>query len=1096
MIYIRWAVLTLVVCLLWGQPNCLRAEDAPLNNPEIVYVSRTPISSANVIAQGRAYIYYGKGGAIAVYDKETLTLQGRVSIHLDQNPGEGERAGTQGITGVFYDSDTEKLYVACSNAGLQIYDVSAGHETVPVWQSTYIVHAGAYEDIRARAKDVFVKGDYAYVVYKTLTADGHRTGIQILDIRDALNPALVGECGTPEAFTLGLAGLVEREQSIFVYDGPEGLQAYITDYSNGLAVYNVDDPANPAHEAWGAMNYALDVTVSEGVVYVAVGGYGLWLFNPPENNDISNDNIERLAVCQYNEGETLATSLEVCGDYVYIADNQLGLVIIDASDPARLDTTAVDYQAESLAELVEYYAVDMSGAYCVQVDSNNGESVAYVGNRINGLQKIAVKNRPDNSTAWEVTGVDSRKLTPGPGDVDAFALDRDFGTDKSYAYVVDDDPGGKEGFYVYYARFAADWIDLLYKGFLPTAGEARDVAVSGDYAYVADGSQGLKVIDPGLPETDALGYIKVEEVANPRLAGACPIGAGSAARLKVGEGYVYVASESGGLRVINVADPQNPWEAGCLAGADISDARSVDVSGDYAYVAAGAKGLHVVDVADPANPVLRGTCSLPGMASDVSVVGNAAYVACREFGQGLAEFDGTTWRHHLSVVPRDIDSITVAADIAWLGTNGEGVQLFDIARSAWLRSYTTADGLANDDVEAIAVGSDGRVWLGTAGDGVSVFDGSTFATYTRSDSGLAGNDIETIAIDAGGSADIIWIGTQGNGLSRYDGTWTTYDTSAGLAHNEIEGIAVDSSGDVWVATDGGGVCRFDGNRWVTYDETVSGLPYNQIEAIAVDRFDDIWVGSETQQENAEGITITVGGGVSRYDSDAGTWTNYDTSNSPLGSNRVLTIAVSSAGVHDVVWFGTYGGGVSKCTVVNPDDETTWQWASYNIDNGLPDNYVQDIAVDGSGHAWCGFFYGSGGIYEVDVSDPANPEQIGSYVDADYSDIIAIYAAVSDENPDVDLFWVANGEKGLGYFKNPKAVPLTLLQWYNTTGFVKQVRAYGSFAVMAEGAGGIQVAGVDPNWGEESDDAWQETVPTDLSSGGGSSGCFLRTVFPR
>ncbi|MBU0640743.1 MAG: hypothetical protein KKB50_17910, partial [Planctomycetes bacterium] len=41
-------------------------------------------------------------------------------------------------------------------------------------------------------------------------------------------------------------------------------------------------------------------------------------------------------------------------------------------------------------------------------------------------------------------------------------------------------------------------------GCLDTSGHTRDVAVSGQYAYVADGANGLRIIDIGTPSAPAL----------------------------------------------------------------------------------------------------------------------------------------------------------------------------------------------------------------------------------------------------------------------------------------------------------------------------------------------------------------------------------------------------------------------------------------------------------------------------------------------------------------------------------------------------------------------------------------------------------------
>lgn len=54
---------------------------------------------------------------------------------------------------------------------------------------------------------------------------------------------------------------------------------------------------------------------------------------------------------------------------------------------------------------------------------------------------------------------------------------------------------------------------------------------------------------------------------------------------------------------------------------------AVDVSGSHAYVAAGAAGLQVVDVSDHSAPTIVASSDTPGIAFDVRVIGDLAYVA-------------------------------------------------------------------------------------------------------------------------------------------------------------------------------------------------------------------------------------------------------------------------------------------------------------------------------------------------------------------------------------------------------------------------------------------------------------------------------------
>ena len=148
-------------------------------------------------------------------------------------------------------------------------------------------------------------------------------------------------------------------------------------------------------------------------------------------------------------------------------------------------------------------------------------------------------------------------------------------------------------------------------GSYDTPGDAFDVFVAGNLAYVAQRWSGLSVIDVSDPENpDEIVFYDMPGWTN------CVFVAGDLA---------YVANHGRGLRVINVSDPAYPYEVGFCntRGA----ARSVFVVGCLAYVANDNRGLCVIDVSEPRYPVEVGFYDTPYYAYDVFVVGELAYVA-------------------------------------------------------------------------------------------------------------------------------------------------------------------------------------------------------------------------------------------------------------------------------------------------------------------------------------------------------------------------------------------------------------------------------------------------------------------------------------
>jgi hypothetical protein len=150
------------------------------------------------------------------------------------------------------------------------------------------------------------------------------------------------------------------------------------------------------------------------------------------------------------------------------------------------------------------------------------------------------------------------------------------------------------------------------------------VAVSGSYAYVADGYAGLRVIDVSNP-------------SSPREVGFYDT-PGYASGVAVSGTYAYVADRGAGLRVIDVSNPSSPREVGFYD--TPGGAWGVAVSGTYAYVAAYDAGLRVIDVSNPSSPREVGFYDTPGYAWGVAVSGSYAYVADGAGGLVILRFLG------------------------------------------------------------------------------------------------------------------------------------------------------------------------------------------------------------------------------------------------------------------------------------------------------------------------------------------------------------------------------------------------------------------------------------------------------------------------
>jgi ligand-binding sensor domain-containing protein/signal transduction histidine kinase len=163
----------------------------------------------------------------------------------------------------------------------------------------------------------------------------------------------------------------------------------------------------------------------------------------------------------------------------------------------------------------------------------------------------------------------------------------------------------------------------------------------------------------------------------------------------------------------------------------------------------------------------------------------------------------------------------------------------------WLKDSqhgrVSLDGLDKDIVYSIA-GRNGEVWVGRQHGGLTQLrtdkDWFTAKTYTHAD-GLAENSVYSVYQDRDGS---VWAGTLSGGASKFSaGRFTTYTTANGLASNAVTAILESSDGTMWFATPSG-VSTLSAERWRTYT-MADGLPASDVVCLLEDSAGIIWIGT-------------------------------------------------------------------------------------------------------------------------------------------------------------------------------------------------------------------------------------------------------------
>jgi signal transduction histidine kinase/ligand-binding sensor domain-containing protein len=113
--------------------------------------------------------------------------------------------------------------------------------------------------------------------------------------------------------------------------------------------------------------------------------------------------------------------------------------------------------------------------------------------------------------------------------------------------------------------------------------------------------------------------------------------------------------------------------------------------------------------------------------------------------------------------------------------------------------WTADNGLPQNSVRGIVLGTDGYIWVATL-NGVAKFDGIRFTVFDKSNTpGISSNRFTAMV---GGGPNELWLPSEdGNLIRYYDGHFRTFVQSDGIRPNSIGAITGDSKGGVWVASD-------------------------------------------------------------------------------------------------------------------------------------------------------------------------------------------------------------------------------------------------------------------------------------------------------
>jgi hypothetical protein len=396
------------------------------------------------VAVSGHYAYVGTGGgALEVIDISDPAHPKRVG---GSNTG-GSPVSSVAVSGNFaYVAVGDPGLMGGGDAGLQVIDISdpANPQRLGV------------NDTNGMTVDVARSGNYAYV------AEGY-AGLKVIDVSNAGNPRNVSEyhtIGWAEQVTVSAkyAYVTERK-----YAGEY-------DWVYGLEIVDVSNPANPKHVGWyDAGTWAGKAALSGNYAYLA-GADGLQVIDISQ--PASPRQVGRYAGATNLNPLTAIRSIAVAGDHAYVVNRKDGLLVLDVSNPANIGKVG-EYRNEPYVGPVAVSGAFACLAYTEAADCCNQA----------GLQVIDISN-PSN-----------------PLLVGQCSITKDYYGFWPYGMAI-------AGNYVYLALVVEGFgdagrlvaIDISDPSHPQQVGghafaHANGVAVSGNQVYLANGSEGLLILE-------------------------------------------------------------------------------------------------------------------------------------------------------------------------------------------------------------------------------------------------------------------------------------------------------------------------------------------------------------------------------------------------------------------------------------------------------------------------------------------------------------------------------------------------------------------------------------------------------------------------
>ena len=292
--------------------------------------------------------------------------------------------------------------------------------------------------------------------------------------------------------------------------------------------------------------------------------------------------------------------VRVIGRYAYIADflSPTDLKVIDIGDPLSPILKSSFNNPGNISDL------DVINGFAYGADGTNGLKIINVGNPLSP-SLTSTFNTPGHAQDVKISG--------------------------QHAYVADGFSGlqiiniANPSLPTFTSNAGANIGIIIGSG---TVGGVSAVDIVGNYAYTISKANSRLWLQ----------IINIADKSKPSKLGeySFTIGQdGVVSHVSVVNNYAFIAAGDQGLKIIDVSNPTTPFPIGSYSYTSGGEAFDVQVVGNYAFVAMGFKGLDVIDISNPSAPVLaasynplieHGGLSLQNFVTSVEIVDKHAFL--------------------------------------------------------------------------------------------------------------------------------------------------------------------------------------------------------------------------------------------------------------------------------------------------------------------------------------------------------------------------------------------------------------------------------------------------------------------------------------